>query len=72
MNLKEVNLEKVAEITDGFSGADIKASVVEGGMFAIREGRDHILHADLIKGVEKMNVQRNKASQGKGNLEMFV
>ena len=64
MNLKEVELEKVAEITNGFSGADIRASVVESGMFAIREGRDHILQADLLKGVEKMNVQRNKASQG--------
>ncbi len=72
MNLKEVKLEKVAEITNGFSGADLKASVVESGMFAIREGRDHILQSDLMKGVEKMNVQRNRASQGKGNLEMFV
>ena len=51
MNLKEVKLEKVAEITNGFSGADIRASVVESGMFAIREGRDHILQSDLMKGV---------------------
>lgn len=35
MSLDEVNLEKVAEITEGFSGADLRASVVEGGMFAI-------------------------------------
>jgi len=43
MNLKDVNLEKIAEITEGFSCADLKASVVESGMFAIRDGRDHIL-----------------------------
>ena len=72
MNLKEVNLEKIAEITEGFSGADLRASVVESGMFAIRDRRDHIIQSDLLKGVEKMNVQRNKASQAKGNLEMFV
>jgi proteasome regulatory subunit len=72
MNLDQVNLQKIAEITEGFSGADLKASVVEGGMFAIREGRDRVLHSDLVKGVEKMNAQRNKSSQGKGNLEMFV
>ena len=72
MNLKDVNLEKIAEITEGFSGADLKASVVESGMFAIRDGRDHIVQSDLVKGVEKMNIQRNKASQVKGNLEMFV
>ncbi len=72
MNLRDVSLEKISEITEGFSGADLKASVVESGMFAIRDGRDHIVQSDLVKGVEKMNIQRNKASQVKGNLEMFV
>lgn len=72
MNLENVSLERIAEITEGFSGADLRASVVESGMFAIREGRDHIIHSDLEKGVEKMNMQRNRSSLGKGNLEMFV
>lgn len=72
MNLKNVNLEKIAEITEAFSGADIRASVVESGMFAIRDGRDHVIQSDLVKGVEKMNFQRNRSSQGRGNLEMFV
>ncbi|MEM3362800.1 MAG: proteasome-activating nucleotidase, partial [Thermoplasmatales archaeon] len=39
MNLKDVDLAKIADITEGFSGADLRASVVEAGMFAIREGR---------------------------------
>ncbi|MEM0128162.1 MAG: proteasome-activating nucleotidase [Thermoplasmatales archaeon] len=72
MNLKDVDLGKIAEITDGFSGADIRASVIEAGMFAIREGRDYVTSSDLVKGVEKMNVQRNKQTAQKGNLEMFV
>lgn len=72
MNLKDVDLNKIAEITEGFSGADLRASVIEAGMFAIRSQRDHIIQEDFLKGVEKMNIQRNKASQGKGNLEMFV
>ncbi len=72
VNLDEVNLGKIAEITEGFSGADLRASVIEAGMFAIRNRRDHIIQEDLQKGVEKMNTQRNRPSQSKGNLEMFV
>ncbi|MEM0130065.1 MAG: proteasome-activating nucleotidase [Thermoplasmatales archaeon] len=72
MNLKDVDLTKIADITEGFSGADLRASVVEAGMFAIREGRDFVTNRDLLKGVEKMNIQRNRQAAQKGNLEMFV
>ncbi|MEM3271899.1 MAG: proteasome-activating nucleotidase [Thermoplasmatales archaeon] len=72
MNLKDVDLAKIADITEGFSGADLRASVVEAGMFAIREGRDFVTNRDLLKGVEKMNLQRNRQAAQKGNLEMFV
>ncbi|MEM3534764.1 MAG: hypothetical protein QXH31_04940, partial [Thermoplasmatales archaeon] len=65
-------LAKIADITEGFSGADLRASVVEAGMFAIREGRDFVTNRDLLKGVEKMNLQRNRQAAQKGNLEMFV
>lgn len=72
MNLKNVDLSKIAEITEGFSGADLKAVSVEAGMFAIREGNDFVTQREFIKAVEKINLQRNKASQSGNNLEMFV
>jgi proteasome regulatory subunit len=72
MNMKEVDLGKIADITEGFSGADLRAAAVEAGMFAIREGRDFVTMRDLARGVEKINAQRNKQVTQKGNLEMFV
>jgi transitional endoplasmic reticulum ATPase len=36
---KDVNLEKVLEKTDGFTGADIAALVKEAGLFAVRENK---------------------------------
>ena len=36
--LKDVDLEYIASITDGFSGADLQGLVREAGMNAMREG----------------------------------
>lgn len=72
MNLKDVDLSKIADITDGFSGADLRAVSVEAGMFAIRDGNDFVTQREFVKAVEKINLQRNKSSQSGKNLEMFV
>jgi len=72
MNLKDVDLSKIADITDGFSGADLRAVSVEAGMFAIRDGNDFVTQREFLKAVEKINLQRNKSSQSGKNLEMFV
>ncbi len=72
MNLKNVDLSKIAEITEGFSGADLRAVSVEAGMFAIREGNDFVTQREFVRAVEKINLQRNKSSQSGKNLEMFV
>ena len=37
---KDVSLEKLAEITEGYTGADIEAVCREAAMFAARENRD--------------------------------
>lgn len=72
MNLKDVDLSKIADITDGFSGADLRAVSVEAGMFAIRDGNDFVTQREFLKAVEKINLQRNKSSKSGKNLEMFV
>ncbi len=72
MNLKDVDLSKIADVTEGFSGADLRAVSVEAGMFAIREGHDYITQREFMKAVEKISTQRNKSSQSSNNLEMFV
>ncbi len=72
MNLKDVDLKKVADITEGFSGADLKAVTVEAGMFAIREGNDFVSRKDMINAVEKIKLQKNRSAKQGNNLEMFV
>jgi proteasome regulatory subunit len=53
-----IDYDLLAEITEGFSGAEIKLAVVEAGYFAIREGRGYIVFQDLLKGVEKVKNKR--------------
>ncbi len=50
----ELDLDLLAEITEGASGADIKAICTEAGYIAIRAGRDYITQDDLVKAVEKV------------------
>ncbi len=54
MRLVGVDFKRLAEITEGFSGADIKAACTEAGMFAIREERDYVTMEDFIKAIEKV------------------
>lgn len=59
MNLKDVDLEYLANNTEGASGADIKAITIEAGMFAIRDGRDYVTIQDFNKAVEKVLKNKN-------------
>jgi proteasome regulatory subunit len=51
---RNINISRIAELTEGFSGADLKAVVTEAGFYAIREGRAKITMGDLLKAVEKV------------------
>ncbi len=54
MNLRNVDLRIIAELTEGASGADLKAIATEAGMFAIRDRRDYVTQDDFLKAVEKV------------------
>jgi proteasome regulatory subunit len=49
----DVKVSELARITEGATGADIKAICTEAGMFAIRGERDTIIKGDFIKAIEK-------------------
>jgi len=51
---KDVNFEDLSRMTEGMSGADIKAICTEAGMFAIREGRDYVVMDDFLKAIKKV------------------
>ncbi len=62
MRLRNVNLAKIASITEGFSGAQLKAVVVEAGMVALRSGRKYVTERDFVEAVERI---RGKQKKGK-------
>jgi len=61
---KKVSASKLAEMTDGLSGAEIKNLCTEAGMLAIRDGRNKATFNDFLAAKEKvMDAGRNKVSQ---------
>lgn len=61
MNLDEnVDLGKIADSTEGSSGADLKAISTEAGMFAIREERTTVYQSDFESATTKiLHKERN-------------
>ena len=55
MKLQKVKIADVAKLTDGFSGAELKAVCTEAGYFAIREDRDYLVKTDFEMAIEKVN-----------------
>ncbi|MEM4819618.1 MAG: AAA family ATPase, partial [Nanopusillaceae archaeon] len=59
----DVNLEEIAKITEGYSGADLELLVKEAAIFAMREAIDEIRNSkkeisdeELLKEVEKKEI----------------
>lgn len=48
MNMQDIDLQTITDLTEGASGADLRAVCTEAGMCAIREGRDHVTMSDFI------------------------
>jgi proteasome regulatory subunit len=63
---EDINLELIAQLTEGFSGADIKNVCTEAGYIAIRSNRNKITMKDLIEAIEKI---KNKKKRMESNLE---
>ena len=59
---EEADIDLLADLTDGFSGADLKAVCTEAGMFAIRAKRDKITVDDFMKAVDKV-MDKNKEDE---------
>jgi proteasome regulatory subunit len=55
-----VDLDKIAALTDGKNGADLRAICTEAGMFAIRKERPAITQDDFIAAVAKVDLDFNR------------
>ena len=59
---EEADIDLLADLTDGLSGADLKAVCTEAGMFAIRDKRDKITVDDFMQAVDKV-MDKNKEDE---------
>ena len=64
---KEVNLQQVSVQTKGFSGAELKALIMEAGLNAISNNRESISREDIKLALEIVN--ENKVDLGNSNPE---
>ncbi len=64
MSLKNVNLTEVVNLTEGFSGAEMKAICTEAGFFAIRDDREYVTQADFSQAVEKLKALEEDENVG--------
>ncbi|MGC8953503.1 proteasome-activating nucleotidase [Desulfurococcus amylolyticus] len=59
MKLAEnINFQELARMTDGFTGAEIKAVVTEAGYNAIRDNRRQVTMNDFLKAIEKVRSKK--------------
>ena len=60
MATKKIHLKTIVDKTTGFSGAEIKATCVEAGMIAIRQGRTYIKQEDFMESIKRINLKKIK------------
>ncbi|MDP7395112.1 MAG: proteasome-activating nucleotidase [Candidatus Poseidonia sp.] len=62
MNTKKIAIGRVVERTKGYSGAELKATCVEAGMIAIRDGRSVVSQNDMMLAVSRLDKKRTQGS----------
>ncbi|MDA8639011.1 proteasome-activating nucleotidase [Candidatus Poseidonia alphae] len=63
MNTQRIQMKRIVEKTQGYSGAELKATCVEAGMIAIRDNRSTVTNADMLAAVSRLD---RKKTQGAG------
>lgn len=56
----QIDFAELAKLTEGSSGADIKAIVMEAGMFAVREEKLSIEKVDFLNAIDKIMNSKKK------------
>jgi len=68
---EDINIETLAKLTEGFSGADIKNVCIEAGYNAIRNDRNIILMNDLVEAINKINNKKVKVQNVQERREKY-
>lgn len=61
MSTGRLNIRALVEKTEGYSGAELKATCVEAGMIAIREKRSKITQGDFVLAVQRINDKKSSS-----------
>jgi len=69
---ENVDYRRLAEMTEGASGADIKAIVTEAGMFAIKQEKAKVTMEDFEMAIEKVMKKDSKPLSFEAKGVMFV
>ena len=56
-------MNRVVEKTQGYSGAELKATCVEAGMIAIRDNRSVVTNSDLFDAVSRLDKKKTQGSK---------
>ena len=74
MNLdRDVNLRLISELSEGSSGADLKALSTEAGMYAIREERTTVYQSDFERAAAKILLkERNHMAEPEGLIQQYI
>ncbi|KCZ72060.1 26S proteasome subunit P45 family [Candidatus Methanoperedens nitroreducens] len=56
----DVDIDKLASLTEGSNGSDLRAIVMEAGMFAVREERYSIGMDDFLSAIKKLKAPAEK------------
>ncbi|NVM45781.1 MAG: proteasome-activating nucleotidase [Candidatus Lokiarchaeota archaeon] len=67
INMEHIDINNLVNLTEGKSGADIKAICTEAGMFAIRRESEIVTNEDFINAITKLN-RNNENETRKPNL----
>lgn len=51
---EDIDFDEISEVTEGLSGADLKAVCTEAGMFAIRAERKQVIAKDFLDAIDKI------------------
>ena len=62
MNTKKISIARVVERTKNYSGAELKATCVEAGMIAIRDGRSSVTQQDMMDAITRLDKKRTQGS----------
>ena len=63
MNTKRIQMNRIVEKTQGYSGAELKATCVEAGMIAIRDNRSVVTNSDLAAAVTRLDKKKSQGSK---------